>query len=304
VTFVSFPGLELALESLDPRAAGEQPELVSVREERGAQGVVQVATGYIPDGKKEYFLQRLTRYVETAADDKAKNAALVEGIQSVRRATIRELWTDPAEQFPSEHTKPIWWEVWLRKRVGDERQRFAAFAAAAGLGISEHYLGFADRTVVLLHATVDQLAELFESIDDLAELRRPHDVANLLTSLPASEQAEWVSELLKRVKAAGSDSPVVCILDTGVQGGHPLLADSLSASDAHVADSQWQVEPVNGHGTEMAGLALFGDLHGALASAQTIPLLHRLESVKFLLTAGTIIVICTAESRPAPLIAQ
>lgn len=66
VTFVSFPGLELALESLDPRAAGEQPELVAVREELDAQGVVQIATVYIPDGKKEYFLQRLARYVATA----------------------------------------------------------------------------------------------------------------------------------------------------------------------------------------------------------------------------------------------
>lgn len=287
VTFVSFPGLELALKSLDPQAAGEQPELVSVREESTSEGVVQLATVYVPHGKKEYFLSRLTRYVETASQDKAKHAALVEGIQSVRRATIRELWTDPAEQFPSDPATPIWWEVWLRKSDGEERLRFAAFAAAHDLGTSEHYLGFADRTVVLLHATADQLAEWFESIDDLAELRRPHDVANLLTSLPASEQAEWVSELRKRVKAAGSDSPAVCILDTGVQGSHPLLTDSLSASDAHVADSQWQLEPVNGHGTEMAGLALFGDLQAALASAQTIPLQHRLESVKFLPDSGS-----------------
>ena len=36
VAFVSFPGLELALESLDPRATGEHPELVSVREETNA----------------------------------------------------------------------------------------------------------------------------------------------------------------------------------------------------------------------------------------------------------------------------
>ena len=40
VAFVSFPGLELALESLDPRATGEHPELVSVREETNASGLV------------------------------------------------------------------------------------------------------------------------------------------------------------------------------------------------------------------------------------------------------------------------
>jgi len=287
VAFVSFPGLELALESLDPRAAGDQPELVSVREEVSASGVVHIATVYIPDGKKQYFLDRLTRYVETAAEDRPKHAALVEGIQAVRRATIRELWTDPDDQFPGDRTSPIWWEVWLRKRDGGERERFAIFAAEHSLATSDHYLGFADRTVVLLYATANQLAELFDSIDDLAELRRPHDVSSLLTSLPASEQADWVSELRQRLQEAGSGAPAVCILDTGVQGGHPLLTDSLSASDSHVADPRWQAEPVHGHGTEMAGLALFGDLQGALASAHPVPLRHRLESVKFFPDSGS-----------------
>lgn len=287
VAFVSFPGLELALESLDPRATGEHPELVSVREETNASGLVQIATVFIPDGKKQYFLDRLSRYVDTASEDRARHAALVEGIRSVRRATIRELWTDPEDQFPSDHTTPIWWEVWLRSREGGERQRFAAFAAEHGLASSDHYLGFADRTVVLLQASADQLAELFESIDDLAELRRPHDIANLLTSLPAFEQAEWVSELRERLQAAAPSAPAVCILDTGVQSGHPLLADSLSTADAHVADPQWQVEPVHGHGTEMAGLALYGDLQGALAGAQPVALRHRLESVKFFPDTGS-----------------
>ncbi|MGJ9423623.1 S8 family peptidase [Aeromicrobium sp. CF3.5] len=287
MTFQSFAGLELALGSLDPRAVGEQPELVAVHVEDGVDGVVQVATVFIPDGRKQYFLSRLTQYVETASDDRAKNAALIEGIQSVRRATIRELWTDPADQFPNEPTALIWWEVWLRRRDGGERQRFAGFADRHGLNTGEQYLGFADRTVALLQATADQLADLFESIDDLAELRRPHDVADLLVSLPAAEQSEWVSELRQRVEAADTGAPVVCVLDTGVQGGHPLLADSLSVLDAHVVDPRWRPDPVFGHGTEMAGLALYGDLRGALASAHPVALTHRLESVKFLPDSGS-----------------
>ncbi len=282
ITFVSFPGLELALQSLDPQASGEQPELVAVREERTGQGLVQMATVYVPDGKKQYFVTRLTRYVETATEGNATNAALVQGIQSIRRATIRELWTDPADQFPAEDGALHWWEVWLRKRDGNELVRFTTFVQVHKLRTSEHYLGFGDRTVVLMHATTDQLAETFNSLDDIAELRRPHDVANLLPSLPASEQAEWVDELRQRLHAAGPDAPTVCIVDTGVQEGHPLLADSLAPGDAHVADQSWQIPPVNSHGTEMAGLALYGDLHGAVLSAHAIRLRHRLESVKFL----------------------
>lgn len=286
ISFVSFPDLELALESLDVQRAGEQPALVAVREVESADGAIQIATVYIPYRKKAYFLQRLTEYVETAGNDKARHSTLVEGIQSIRRATIRELWTDSDETFPSDPSKVCWWEVWLRKRDGNERHRFISFVAQHDLRVSEHYLGFGDRTVVLLRATTDHLAEMLNSLDDIAELRRPHDVASFLTELPAAEQSEWVDDLRKRLRAASDGAPVVCILDTGVQGGHPLLRDSIDDSDLHVADARWQIQPFHPHGTEMAGLALYGDLHDAVLGSGPVQLSHRLESVKFLPDRG------------------
>jgi hypothetical protein len=286
ITFVSFPGLELALQSLDPQGRGEQPELVAVAEEENGDGLVQMATVYIPDGKKEYFLKRLDQYVETASNDKARHATLVEGIQSIRRATIRELWTDPQWLFPSVGGARHWWEVWLRGRDGNELERFTTYTQVHELLTSGHYLGFGDRTVLLLRASTEELAQTFESLDDIAELWRPHDVASLLTELSAAEQAEWVDQLRGRLHAAGADAPAVCVVDTGVQDGHPVLVGSLSASDIHVADPLWQKRPSHGHGTEMAGLALFGDLQGAIVGAHNVRLRHRLESVKFLPDSG------------------
>lgn len=286
ISFISFPGLELALESLDPQGTGEQPELVAVRKQDSADGVLQIATVYIPDGKKEYFLKRLARYVESAEEERAKHATLVEGIQTIQRATIRELWTDAPDSFPADPSQARWWEVWLRKRDGRELDRFTFFAAANALRTSEHYLGFGDRTVVLVHATADQLANAFRWLDDIAELRQPHDVASFLSELPAFEQADWVEDVQRRLRPASSDAPVVCILDTGVQAEHPLLIDSIAATDLHVADPLWQLAPVERHGTEMAGLALYGDLHGAVLSSDAIELRHRLESVKFLPDRG------------------
>lgn len=286
ISFISFPGLELALESLDVQRAGEQPELVAVREIASADGAIQIATVYVPDGKKEYFLKRLTQYVESSGEDKARHATLVEGIQSIRRATIRELWTDSDETYPVDSSEARWWEVWLRKRDGNELQRFTAFTTAHGLRTSDHYLGFGERTVVLVYATADQLAQAFHSLDDIAELRQPHDIASFLTGLPASEQAGWVEDLRRRLRPASAGAPVVCILDTGVQDEHPLLTDSITAPDVHVADPLWGLRPVDGHGTEMAGLALYGDLHGAVLDSATIELHHRLESVKILPDRG------------------
>lgn len=282
VSFESFPGLELALQSLDVQRSGEQPELVAVKEVRTGTGTVQIATVYIPDGKRDYFLKRLNDYVETAGEDKAKNAALVEGIAAIRHATIRELWTDPDDEFPTDASEIVWWEVWLRRHDGHEQERLGDFAERNQLLTSGHYLGFQDRTVMLVRATADQLAQGLDSLDDLAELRRPHEVASLLTNMPAIEQAEWVEDLRRRLKVADPDSPVVCVLDTGIQDGHPLLVDSLTEADVHVADSRWRKRPINPHGTEMAGLALYGDLHQAVTTAYPVLLDHRLESVKIL----------------------
>ncbi|WP_211310240.1 S8 family peptidase [Branchiibius hedensis] len=282
VSFESFPGLELALQSLDVQRSGEQPELVAVKDATAGTATVQIATVYIPYGKRDYFLKRLNDYVETSSQNKAKNASLVEGIAAIRHATIRELWTDPDSEFPSDADTVVWWEVWLRRHDGREQERLGAFAERNQLLTSGHYLGFQDRTVMLVRATAEQLAQGLSSLDDLAELRRPHDVASLLTDIPPAEQAEWVEELRRRLQTAGPDSPVVCVLDTGIHDGHPLLADSLSEADMHVVDAGWQKRPVNPHGTEMAGLALYGDLHQAVTTSHPVRLDHRLESVKIL----------------------
>lgn len=286
ITFTSFPGLDLALESLDPQRGGEQPELVSVAVDETEEGIVQRATVYIPDGKKEYFIKRISEYIETVAEDKARHAALVEGIWSIRRATIQELWTEPRHMFPPTDGKQYWWEVWLRRRDGNELQRFNDYAQQHGLPTSEHFLGFGDRTVALLRASTDELALTFEALDDLAELRRPHEVASILSNLAAIEQAEWVDDLRCRMRAANLTAPAVCVLDTGVQDGHPLLVDSLTVSDIHVADPHWSKRPVSEHGTEMAGLALFGNLYEAVIGSHDVQLKHRIESVKFLPDSG------------------
>lgn len=289
ITFASFPGLELAIESLESLGKGDQPELVNVREKQNADGTVIEATVYIPDGKKELFLKKLEKYVASVNEkgSKASNAALIEGIASIRRATIRELWTDPEDEFPNDENELRWWEVWLRKSDGREQQRFSAFTEVNDLKTSEHYLGFGDRTVVLVRANAVQLATTFDAIDDIAELRRPHELSSLLPSMHPTEQKEWIDELQTRLEAASNQAPVVCILDRGVQGNHPLLEASITAEDHHVADPTWRKDlTLYPHGTEMAGLALYGDLQAAILSNHVIRLGHRLESVKILPDQG------------------
>ena len=285
VVFDSFPGIEIAFERLDPRQGKTHPELVSVRELVLNGERVEQATVRIPEGKLGYFLRRVEQYLATIDAEKPRNRELVDRIRSIGLASLEQMWTDPPAEFPV-GDDAVWWEVWLRRRDGSEMDRVRAFADQTGVDIGPRTLAFPDRIVVLLRATASQLARALDVLDDLAELRRPRVPAELIALEPAVEQAGWAEELQGRTTAAPAGSPAACIVDTGVHQAHPLLSHSLQLADCHACDPTWQVADHSGHGTEMAGLALYGDLGRAILSGGTIRLRHGLESVKFLPPTG------------------
>lgn len=278
IAFEGFPGFDLAFLSLESVRQGVQPSLCEVKR----QGNAEMAVIFVPHGAKRHLLSRLEKYLEQLDVDRPRHAKLVEGINRIRRATVRDLWAEPDSLFPDESMGRTWWEVWLRRSDKGEAERLTSYANENDLAHGSQTLGFAERTVMLLHASVIELAAALDSIDDIAELRRPQSAATFLTRLPNVEQREWVDDLLRSTVPAGADAPAVCVLDTGVNHAHPLLAHSLSDNDVHVADPGWQKRPLKGHGTEMAGLALYGDLGEVIASTGPVFLNHRLESVKIL----------------------
>jgi hypothetical protein len=281
VVFESFPDLELALESLDPQRGRVHPELVSVRDLMVNGRRVSRATVFIPDGKLGYFLGRVEKYIQTSSRDKPSHSTLLDRVRSIGIASLAELWTDPPNTFPDAQ-EIVWWEVWLRQRDGEEIARLKAFAEAIDGTVGRQVLVFADRTVVLLRTSAAQLGRALDVLDDLAELRRPRIVAELIAAEPASTQAEWVDQLADRLEGPAKDAPAACIVDTGVHQAHPLLQASLDESDCHACDPVWGEGDHHGHGTEMAGLALMGDVGEAITSGGSIRLRHRLESVKLL----------------------
>lgn len=281
VTFQSFPGLELALESLDPTAGKKHPELLSVQRIEIDGELVEKATVYIPDGKLGYFLSRLQGYIETADETNPKHLNLVDRIRSIGLASLKELWTDPPEEFPQDDGL-IWWEIWLRRQGGLELETLTAFANAVGARMGHRSLGFNTRTVTLVEARPTQLTQALDVLDGLAELRRPRQTATMLAGELASDQAEWVNELAERTTVAGGEAPAVCIIDTGVHQPHPLLAASLFTTDCHACNPSWGTGDHHSHGTEMAGLALYGDIGASIVDRGPVYLRHRLESVKIL----------------------
>ncbi len=287
VEFESFPDIELAFESLAREASGI--ELLNIRHEENRTQ----ATVFVPDGKLEHFERLVRDYLERKRDSGGRardNQRLIDAIRQIRAAGLRALWTDDVAVFPEAGEPPFWWEVWLPVRR-NRQATVAAFrerAEAQGMRVAPADLVFPERTVLLTHASVEQMQRSILTLNSIAELRRAKETAEFFDSLPPEEQASWLDDLLGRTTYAdpGDDVPRVCLLDTGVNRGHPLLIRALDSGDLHTVEPGWGADDGHGHGTEMAGIALAGDLTPLLANSDPLSLGHRLESVKLLPDSG------------------
>jgi hypothetical protein len=282
--------VELKLESLEDRRRGIELVAVQVVARDGTQ--VQMATVFVPDGALKHFVTRFQQYAnEETAKGQPRHKDMVDRIAALRRATLRALWTDDPNIYPGDDDA-IWWEVWMRRQDGRELERLLEFAGLVQLEVRDRRLAFDDRIIVLVRGTSRQLSGSLDVLNDVAEVRRAKESAAFFMDGRPEEQAAWVDDVRRRTEQRGPQISAVCILDTGVNRGHPLLQGVVAPDDAMAVDPAWGPQddgggPGNmGHGTEMAGLAAYGDLTTVCASGATVHLRHRIESVKILPPRG------------------
>jgi len=72
-----------------------------------------------------------------------------------------------------------------------------------------------------------------------------------------------IDELPENIQAPSVHAARICILDSGIAGNHPLIAPAMAES-ADFIDGDGS--DLNGHGTAVAGIALYGDLEACKAS--------------------------------------
>ena len=149
-------------------------------------------------------------------------------------------------------------------------------------------LVFLERTVLLVSASLEQMQHSMLTLNSVAELRRAKETAEFFDSLRPEEQQQWLDELLARTQfpTDTDEAPRVCLLDTGVNRGHRFLSPALDPADLHSVEPGWGTDDVDGHGTQMAGVALAGDLTALVEGNDPVVLEHRLESVKLLPRPG------------------
>ena len=98
---------------------------------------------------------------------------------------------------------------------------------------------------------------LIETDLPLTEIRCPSFI-DTIEDLAYCEQLEYVSDLLTRIIPAPPEAPAVCHLDSGVFRAHTLIKESLESSDQHSIFPESSGHDPHGHGTSMAGIALYG----------------------------------------------
>lgn len=255
VVIRSEENFELRLDSLERRTSGI--ELLSVSTRDG----VTAAQVFVPRGKFVLLLRIIEAYQTrvSARSGQPRNRLLVESIASIRLAAVRDFWQDTLP-FP-DNGEQIWWEVWLRATDGtppaDVHGRFVDMAERLGIRVSEQFVAFPERVVALAHGGPESLSRSVDLLSLVAELRKAKELASAYRDLAPRDQRGFVDDLLARLDAPSAEAPAVCILDSGVNRDHPLLAPALAEADTQTINADWGTgDDQYQHGTAMAGIAL------------------------------------------------
>lgn len=247
---------------------------------------------FVPDDARPVLEKVLEDYHTGPLSEDTNNPpqkSFVDPIENFRQARLETFWTDDPAYLPDDPTFSMWWEVWCVKTAEADLEQLAD-TLGARCAAADNRLQFPEHVVIPVYATRAMIEIMLFGRFAIMELRRATDNPSFfLDALDGDERIAWTEELAERVQWPGTDTPSVCLLDTGVNRAHHLIEPALAPNELDAVKEEWGIDdsgPFPGHGTQMAGLALHGDLTYRLASELPYRLQHRLESVKILPPLG------------------
>lgn len=284
--YLEFEGAQdhdLAIKSLENRNSGIR--LLNVRTENN----ITKATVYVPNGKESIFLNKIQAYADSSVTgDKIKNKDFVSSIENIKLAVLESFWVGDKDHMPTDN-QSVWCEVWLRydlkSTVDIVTNSFIEHCNACQIILNTDKIIFPERVVFIVKANQLQLKDLIALCEFVAEIRRAPEVVSFFEELNLNEQNEWCQDLLNRSILVDNNS-TVCILDTGISKDHPIIDPFIEWEHIQSVDDSWNKADIDGHGTQMAGIALYGDLQEKIETREPIEISHKLESVKILPDRG------------------
>lgn len=196
-----------------------------------------------------------------------RNERAIAPVASIRLAELEDLAAVPLRIDALPANRPIWFEIGCRGgyRASEEETRRSRAQIAQQL----HHLDAYQRLdeflgpeqiyffVRVTRAQLDALRAATDCIYEIALAPQPLRDLKLLDDLSTRDLADF------RLKSPPKDAPSVVLLDTGIATDHPLLKPAiLTATKAGPLIPS--VEDTFGHGTKMAGLALYRDVGAAI----------------------------------------
>lgn len=284
VTIKGAANCDLARDRLSDQ--NQDVQVMNVGETENSEPFAVIRLG---NGTVKSLAKKVDRY-ETQNDNrsgKPKYNDLMNGIEAIRESLVEELWTGPQEFLPVQDETPNWWEVWLYGGTENPqlalrmRLQFAIFARRERIELDvEQRIEFADRQVFLIRASYANLSNAVSYLDSIAELRPPSRGIRDVYVLEHCTRKDF-EDGAKRLLPPKEGAPAITLLDTGLNHSHPLLEPAVAIDGLHSIDpSSTSTGDYCGHGTRMAGVAIYDDLSAYLLSDQNYRIPAYLESVR------------------------
>ncbi len=292
-TYIEFSGstkLPLKLSSLENKHAGSKLLNVKIIEGTGtASEKIEKATVFLPDEHKNFFNNEIEAYKqEPESGKKPKNQDNISHITDINLSTVSDFWFG---RDPMPGDTAVWCEVWITadfKKENDAVTDFFEHCNLLNIHHSSKYIVFPEKVVTLCKTSGTDLQKLINTTGVIAELHLFHEPASFFVKEGQAgnyDREQWIENLKSRIVSSEKRGRV-CIFDTGLNRGHPLLEDVTKPGTIQSVDPNWNASDVAGHGTEMAGVCEYFDLGDALESSKPVQQNIELESVKILSDTG------------------
>src|SRR5215475_7903064 len=223
------------------------------------------------------FNELRRRLSEYANEEKYTNLAAIDAIQELSSEDRigRRLRENPLAADETASLDIEFWHPGAREECQKQIVEIRSYLEGQGLRVTDQWIG---ESLCLIRARVnhDALRQLLE-IDYVKEIDRRSSPAFEMLDLVRAELPDYKIE-----EVAQDDLVGVLIIDSGVAGLHPLIRPALG--DAQVFPDRLREkimggaedgdDKTGGHGTAVAGIAVYGDVGDCVANRTFRPLVN------------------------------
>lgn len=215
---------------------------------------------------------------ENTRKGKPRFQELVARLDTIEPATIEDLSLGEIEESIPDDER-LWVEVWMpggpqlsddqREAMDAAVREFAALSQAPSIRRTQPFVSVyrgPERDVHLVSSTGAALKALPVLLPSAVEVHLAPEVRPIVLAETADEAGIQAS-----VEEPDSSAVAVCIHDSGITHDHPYVQPVLLGASSVVPGAPSTTDTADGHGTQMAGVAVYSRLAEGIVAGQLVP---------------------------------